>query len=242
MDAGALPGAHRLDRRAAPGGSDDLLGLLGHLPDRGGRRLRRPGGDGALDLRAPLRSALPGRRRPTRTGARRLRGARRTRDLGRLDELARPRALPDRTRGRPGGGAGGLEVLRPAAPRRRPRALHGVRPAPGPRRRAGRRRARLARRPCGGRGAGARGGAPVGPLRTRLRPALPCRHRPRGPRLRPEPPHRAGQAPPRAHRRAVEDVAWRVGYEDPAAFRRLFRRTAGVTPGKYRRQFAQPLA
>lgn len=38
----------------------------------------------------------------------------------------------------------------------------------------------------------------------------------------------------------VEEVAWRVGYEDPAAFRRLFLRIAGVTPGRYRRQFAIP--
>ena len=39
---------------------------------------------------------------------------------------------------------------------------------------------------------------------------------------------------------SVEDVSWRVGYEDPAAFRRLFRRIVGVTPGSYRRQFALP--
>lgn len=39
---------------------------------------------------------------------------------------------------------------------------------------------------------------------------------------------------------SVEDVSWRVGYEDPAAFRRLFRRIAGVSPGVYRRQFAVP--
>jgi len=38
----------------------------------------------------------------------------------------------------------------------------------------------------------------------------------------------------------VEDIAWRVGYEDPSAFRRLFQRIAGVSPGRYRRQFAQP--
>jgi transcriptional regulator GlxA family with amidase domain len=41
-------------------------------------------------------------------------------------------------------------------------------------------------------------------------------------------------------REAVEDVAWHVGYEDPAAFRRLFRRLAGISPGHYRRQFAAP--
>lgn len=40
---------------------------------------------------------------------------------------------------------------------------------------------------------------------------------------------------------AIEDIAWRVGYEDPSAFRRLFQRVAGVSPGQYRRQFVQPL-
>lgn len=38
----------------------------------------------------------------------------------------------------------------------------------------------------------------------------------------------------------VEDIAWQVGYEDPSAFRRIFRRLAGVTPGRYRRQFSVP--
>lgn len=38
----------------------------------------------------------------------------------------------------------------------------------------------------------------------------------------------------------VEEIAWRVGYEDPSAFRRLFLRIAGVSPGQYRRQFAGP--
>ncbi len=40
----------------------------------------------------------------------------------------------------------------------------------------------------------------------------------------------------------VEQVAWTVGYEDPSAFRRLFQRIAGINPGQYRRQFAQPVA
>jgi transcriptional regulator GlxA family with amidase domain len=40
---------------------------------------------------------------------------------------------------------------------------------------------------------------------------------------------------------AIEEIAWRVGYEDPSAFRRLFQRVAGVSPGQYRRQFAQPM-
>jgi len=39
---------------------------------------------------------------------------------------------------------------------------------------------------------------------------------------------------------AIERIAWAVGYEDPAAFRRLFRRIAGLTPGEYRRRFRVP--
>jgi transcriptional regulator GlxA family with amidase domain len=38
----------------------------------------------------------------------------------------------------------------------------------------------------------------------------------------------------------IEEVSWAVGYEDPAAFRRLFKRTTGLTPGEYRRRFRLP--
>src|SRR5690606_26593848 len=38
----------------------------------------------------------------------------------------------------------------------------------------------------------------------------------------------------------VEKIGWLVGYEDPAFFRRLFKRVTGVTPGQYRRQFQPP--
>jgi len=41
-------------------------------------------------------------------------------------------------------------------------------------------------------------------------------------------------------RDAVDEVGWRVGYEDPAFFRRLFKRVTGVTPAAYRRQFQIP--
>lgn len=39
---------------------------------------------------------------------------------------------------------------------------------------------------------------------------------------------------------AVEDISWRVGYEDPAFFRRLFKRTTGMAPGAYRKRFRIP--
>lgn len=39
-------------------------------------------------------------------------------------------------------------------------------------------------------------------------------------------------------RPVVDDVGYDVGYEDPAFFRRLFRRTTGLTPAAYRRKYA----
>jgi transcriptional regulator GlxA family with amidase domain len=38
----------------------------------------------------------------------------------------------------------------------------------------------------------------------------------------------------------VDDIAWKVGYEDAAFFRRLFKRTTGLPPGVYRRRFQIP--
>jgi transcriptional regulator GlxA family with amidase domain len=39
---------------------------------------------------------------------------------------------------------------------------------------------------------------------------------------------------------AVDEISWRVGYEDPAFFRRLFKRVTGMSPGAYRRRFRMP--
>ena len=39
---------------------------------------------------------------------------------------------------------------------------------------------------------------------------------------------------------SVDDISWRVGYEDSAFFRRLFKRTTGIAPGAYRRSFRVP--
>jgi len=36
----------------------------------------------------------------------------------------------------------------------------------------------------------------------------------------------------------VDAVGYEVGYEDPTFFRRLFKRTTGLTPAAYRRKFA----
>jgi transcriptional regulator GlxA family with amidase domain len=39
---------------------------------------------------------------------------------------------------------------------------------------------------------------------------------------------------------SIDDISWRVGYEDAAFFRRLFKRTTGLTPGAYRKRFRIP--
>jgi transcriptional regulator GlxA family with amidase domain len=41
---------------------------------------------------------------------------------------------------------------------------------------------------------------------------------------------------------SVEAISWAVGYEDPASFRRLFKRLAGCSAGEYRRRFRMPAA
>jgi transcriptional regulator GlxA family with amidase domain len=35
----------------------------------------------------------------------------------------------------------------------------------------------------------------------------------------------------------IDDVGYAVGYEDPTFFRRLFKRTTGMSPAAYRRKF-----
>jgi transcriptional regulator GlxA family with amidase domain len=39
---------------------------------------------------------------------------------------------------------------------------------------------------------------------------------------------------------SVEEISWRVGYEDAAFFRRLFKRVTGLSPGVYRKRFRVP--
>lgn len=38
----------------------------------------------------------------------------------------------------------------------------------------------------------------------------------------------------------VDEISWRVGYEDAAFFRRLFKRVTGMAPGAYRKRFRIP--
>jgi transcriptional regulator GlxA family with amidase domain len=38
----------------------------------------------------------------------------------------------------------------------------------------------------------------------------------------------------------IDEISWAVGYEDPAFFRRLFKRITRITPGAYRRKFRFP--
>jgi transcriptional regulator GlxA family with amidase domain len=39
---------------------------------------------------------------------------------------------------------------------------------------------------------------------------------------------------------SVDEISWRVGYEDAAFFRRLFKRITGLAPGAYRKRFGIP--
>jgi transcriptional regulator GlxA family with amidase domain len=39
---------------------------------------------------------------------------------------------------------------------------------------------------------------------------------------------------------SVDEISWRVGYEEAAFFRRLFKRTTGLAPGAYRKRFRIP--
>ncbi|KTE18878.1 AraC family transcriptional regulator [Sphingopyxis sp. H050] len=41
-------------------------------------------------------------------------------------------------------------------------------------------------------------------------------------------------------KRTVDQIAWSVGYEDAAAFRKLFHRITGLSPGEYRQRFQVP--
>lgn len=40
---------------------------------------------------------------------------------------------------------------------------------------------------------------------------------------------------------SIDEISWRVGYEDAAFFRRLFKRTTGLAPGAYRKRFRIPV-
>ena len=36
---------------------------------------------------------------------------------------------------------------------------------------------------------------------------------------------------------SVNEIAWKIGYEDPGAFRKIFNRIVGLSPGEYRKRF-----
>jgi len=42
-------------------------------------------------------------------------------------------------------------------------------------------------------------------------------------------------------KQSVEKISWAVGYEDPASFRRLFKRLVGLSPREYRNHFTVQL-
>ena len=38
--------------------------------------------------------------------------------------------------------------------------------------------------------------------------------------------------------RAVDQIAWSIGYEDAGAFRKVFHKVVGISPGAYRKRFS----
>ncbi len=36
---------------------------------------------------------------------------------------------------------------------------------------------------------------------------------------------------------SISEIAWKVGYEDQGAFRKIFSRIVGLSPGEYRKRF-----
>jgi transcriptional regulator GlxA family with amidase domain len=36
----------------------------------------------------------------------------------------------------------------------------------------------------------------------------------------------------------IEEISWKVGYEDASAFRKVFHKVIGLTPGEYRTKFS----
>jgi transcriptional regulator GlxA family with amidase domain len=36
----------------------------------------------------------------------------------------------------------------------------------------------------------------------------------------------------------IEEISWKVGYEDASAFRKVFQKVVGLSPGEYRSKFS----
>jgi transcriptional regulator GlxA family with amidase domain len=45
-----------------------------------------------------------------------------------------------------------------------------------------------------------------------------------------------------SNERSIEQVAWKVGYDDVSAFRKVFLKTTGLSPASYRKKFGAPAA
>ena len=160
------------------------------------------------------------------------------RDRGRHHVLARSCDPHHRAPLQPRRGAADRQGVSAEVARRGPAALcqPGASAAPcrcGGAARRGLAGAALSRAACGRRGGG-------GDRHPGAQPeaALQGRDRLDADRPRAEPPHRGGEA--RCWRPATPPSRTSpptVGYENPAFFRRLFKRCTGLTPGQYRRMF-----
>ena len=225
----------------ARAGCAAVLGLLRRVPACRDRPVRRPEHDGPLGLCRRVREDLPECAPAAGARAGGLRRARGARHLGRVDDLARSRALSHRPPRRRDGGADRGALLRAAMASRRARALHRLPRPAGSRRRCHRGRADLAvdallRRRVRSRRWCARSGLAERTFKRRFTEATGFAPIDYVQRLRIE------DAKRRLERTdaPADEISWQVGYEDAAFFRRLFKRTTGMTPGAYRRRFQVP--
>ena len=137
--------------------------------------------------------------------------------------------------------AGGRAHVRAAMAPGRAHALHHFRGQERPRRRRYPGRAAVVERPFLGRQPGGGDDQAIEARRTHLQAAL-RRTRPASTPIAYVQRLRIEDAKRRLERTdaSVDEISWRVGYEDPAFFRRLFKRTTGLAPGAYRKRFRIP--
>jgi hypothetical protein len=204
------------------------------LPGRRSRPARRPRGNHALDVRRRTRAAVSGGDRDGRPDDRR---QRRCHHIRWRDRVLEPGLVPGRALRWPRPREPGREGTAGRRPPPEPAALHRVRPqavarrpdrAPGP----------AAHRPAPRRAAAdQRPGIQVRAERADSIPPVHLRHRSG---LRAYLQHARVQEAMRQLETtsdSVERIRERVGYTDPAAFRRVFRESTGLSPGGYREAY-----
>ena len=199
--------------------------------------LERARGDVPLGLSGSVPHPLPRRPVPSRAEPRLRRSNRPDRDRGRHHVLARSGDPHHLAPLQPRRGAADRQGLPPEVARRGPAALcqPGAPSAPCRRGRSSCRELACAALPRAACGRCRRGG--IRDSGAQPEAALQGRDGIDADRPGAEPAHRGSKAHPGERHGSFEDIAAEVGYENPAFFRRLFKRCTGSRPGEYRRMF-----